>query len=186
MERDCLREQAMDNYIKMDPRMWTGPRQSPVAGSYEHGNGLQVPKTAINLLTSWMILQLLKDYPLRHWPVKTSLLPYYLETSYNKHVQNILQYHINIYKPPQKNLWLSIFQHSFTQSPTGFHLNSLIYLQNWFYLKNNYRISRTIRCNFFPEKCDLKSTCVLYAKGKYLFPNLRVSLHLLYDIFIVR
>ena len=25
---------------------------------------------------------------------------------------------------------------------------------------------------FFPEKCDLKSTCILYAEGKYLFPNL--------------
>ena len=36
-----------------------------------------------------------------------------------------------------------------------------------------YRISRTIRRTFFsPEKCDLNSTCVLYAEGKYLFPNL--------------
>ena len=32
-----------------------------------------------------------------------------------------------------------------------------------------YRISRTIRRTFFPEKGDLKSTCVLYAEGKYLF-----------------
>ena len=38
--------------------------------------------------------------------------------------------------------------------------------------QNSYRISRTIRRTFFPKKCDLKSTCVLYAKGKYLFPNL--------------
>ena len=30
-----------------------------------------------------------------------------------------------------------------------------------------YRISRTIRCTFFPEKCDLNSTCVLYAESKY-------------------
>jgi hypothetical protein len=30
-----------------------------------------------------------------------------------------------------------------------------------------YRISRPIRCNFFPEKCDLNSTCVLCTKGKY-------------------
>ena len=36
----------------------------------------------------------------------------------------------------------------------------------------NYRISQTIRRTFVPEKCDLKSTCVLYTKGKYLFPNL--------------
>ena len=38
--------------------------------------------------------------------------------------------------------------------------------------QNNYCISQTIRRTFFPEKCDLKSTCVLYAEGKYLFPNL--------------
>ena len=49
-----------------------------------------------------------------------------------------------------------------------------------------YRISQTIRRTFFPEKCDLNSTCVLYAEGKYLFPNLWMSLHLLYDIFIMR
>ena len=42
------------------------------------------------------------------------------------------------------------------------------------------------KTHFFPEKCDLKSTCVLYAEGKYLFPNLGMSLHLLYNIFIVR
>ena len=53
-------------------------------------------------------------------------------------------------------------------------------------LRRKYRISRTIRCTFFTEKCDLKSTCILYAECKYLFPNLWVSLHLLYDIFIVR
>ena len=32
-----------------------------------------------------------------------------------------------------------------------------------------YCISRLIRCTFFPEKCDLNSTCVLCAKGKYYF-----------------
>ena len=43
------------------------------------------------------------------------------------------------------------------------------------------------KTHFFPpEKCDLNLTCVLYAEGKYLFPNLWISLHLLYDIFIVR
>jgi hypothetical protein len=26
-----------------------------------------------------------------------------------------------------------------------------------------------------PEKCDLNSKCVLYAEGKYLFPNLSIS-----------
>jgi hypothetical protein len=28
------------------------------------------------------------------------------------------------------------------------------------------------KTHFFPEKCDLNSNCVLYAEGKYLFPNL--------------
>ena len=32
-----------------------------------------------------------------------------------------------------------------------------------------YHISRPIRCTFFPEKCDLNSTCVLCAEGKYYF-----------------
>jgi hypothetical protein len=33
----------------------------------------------------------------------------------------------------------------------------------------NYHISRPKRCTFFPEKCDLNSTCVLCAEGKYYF-----------------
>ena len=59
--------------------------------------------------------------------------------------------------------------------PSGYHMEDTankykILLEN---LKGrDYRISRTIRRTFFPEKCDLKSTCVLYAEGKYLFPNL--------------
>jgi len=32
-----------------------------------------------------------------------------------------------------------------------------------------YRISRPIRRTFFPEKCDLNSTCVLCAEHKYYF-----------------
>jgi hypothetical protein len=28
------------------------------------------------------------------------------------------------------------------------------------------------KTHFFPQKCDLNSNCVLYAEGKYLFPNL--------------
>jgi len=32
-----------------------------------------------------------------------------------------------------------------------------------------YCISWPIRCTFFPEKCDLNTTCVLCAKGKYNF-----------------
>jgi hypothetical protein len=36
-------------------------------------------------------------------------------------------------------------------------------------LYNVYHISRPIRRTFFPEKCDLNSTCALCAKGKYCF-----------------
>ena len=32
-----------------------------------------------------------------------------------------------------------------------------------------YSISRPIKRTFFPEKCDLNSTCVLCAEGKYHF-----------------
>jgi len=32
-----------------------------------------------------------------------------------------------------------------------------------------YRISWPIRRAFFPEKCDLNLTCVLWAEGKYYF-----------------
>jgi len=34
---------------------------------------------------------------------------------------------------------------------------------------HNYRVSRPIRRTFFPEKCDLNSTWVLCAEGKYYF-----------------
>jgi len=40
-------------------------------------------------------------------------------------------------------------------------------MSDW--LSNTYRISQPIRRTFFPEKCDLKSTCVLCAEGKYYF-----------------
>ena len=62
----------------------------------------------------------------------------------------------------------------------------LHFVQVLFFQVLMYRTSRTIRHTFFPEKCDLNSTCVLYVEGKYLFPNLWMSVHLLYDIFIVR
>jgi hypothetical protein len=35
--------------------------------------------------------------------------------------------------------------------------------------RGTYRISLPIRRIFSPEKCDLNSTCVLCAKGKYYF-----------------
>jgi hypothetical protein len=41
-----------------------------------------------------------------------------------------------------------------------------------------YRISQPIRRTFSPEKCDLNSTCVLCAEGKYYFQtyNTRTSI----------
>ena len=36
-------------------------------------------------------------------------------------------------------------------------------------LDHMYRISRPIRRTFFPEKCDLNSTCFFCAEGKYYF-----------------
>jgi len=37
------------------------------------------------------------------------------------------------------------------------------------YEPDKYHISRPIRRTFSPEKCDLNSTCILCAKGKYYF-----------------
>jgi len=34
---------------------------------------------------------------------------------------------------------------------------------------SKYRISRSIRHTFFPQKCDINSTCILCAEGKYYF-----------------
>ena len=48
-----------------------------------------------------------------------------------------------------------------------------------------YCISRPIRHTFFPEKCDLNSTCVLCAEGK-IISKLIIPVHLLHNIFIVR
>jgi hypothetical protein len=45
--------------------------------------------------------------------------------------------------------------------------------------KSKYCISRPIRHTFSPKKCDLNWNCILYAEGKYLFPNLQIPVHLL-------
>jgi hypothetical protein len=48
-----------------------------------------------------------------------------------------------------------------------------------------YRISRPIRCTFFPEICDLNSTCVLWAEVTFISKliNTRTSIiqHLYHD-----
>jgi len=36
-------------------------------------------------------------------------------------------------------------------------------------IKAKYRIYQPIRRTFFPKKCDLNSTCILCAEGKYYF-----------------
>ena len=48
----------------------------------------------------------------------------------------------------------------------------------------NYRISRLIRRTFFPEKCDLNSTCVLCAEGKYYFQTYKY-LYIYYITFLL-
>ena len=45
----------------------------------------------------------------------------------------------------------------------------LDFLLWWFCEIRMYRISQPIKRAFFPEKCDLNSTCVLCAEGKYYF-----------------
>ena len=49
--------------------------------------------------------------------------------------------------------------------------------------QSNYRISRPVRRNFLLEKCDLNSTCVLCAEGKYYFQTykLKYSHHLFFS-----
>jgi len=49
-----------------------------------------------------------------------------------------------------------------------------------------YRISWPIRHIFFPEKCDLNSTCFLCTEGKYYFqtykyPYIYYTIYLLWD-----
>ena len=51
------------------------------------------------------------------------------------------------------------------------------YFNTKFIIKRNAKLNipyfLDYKTHFFsPQKCDLKSTCVLYAEGKYLFPNL--------------
>ena len=71
-------------------------------------------------------------------------------------------------------------QHTYTYKHNNNLLLSLKYLcprdvtaHIWFYVIYYYLpYFLDHKTHFFPEKCDLNSTCVLYAEGKYLFPNL--------------
>ena len=52
--------------------------------------------------------------------------------------------------------------------------------------RGTYCISRPIRRTFFPKKCGLNSTCVLYTEGKYYFqtykyPYIYYTTSLLWD-----
>ena len=83
-------------------------------------------------------------------------------------------------KNKYKNIWNSVFRFSsFRTYMTLRCLAKVIHIEMVMDSLNlssvmhiYYHISRTIRRTFFPKKCDLKSTCILYAEGKYLFPNL--------------
>ena len=44
------------------------------------------------------------------------------------------------------------------------------------HLTRNYRISRPIRRNFFPKKCDLNSICVLCTENKYYSKLINTSI----------
>jgi len=46
------------------------------------------------------------------------------------------------------------------------------------YFSVSYRISWPIRRTFSPEKCDLNSTCVLCAEGKYYFQTYNTRTHI--------
>jgi hypothetical protein len=51
---------------------------------------------------------------------------------------------------------------------------TLIFIKVTGYLKCGYKLPYFLayKTHFFPEKCNLNSNCILYAEGKYLFPNL--------------
>jgi hypothetical protein len=53
---------------------------------------------------------------------------------------------------------------SISNLPTRLHL----------LVQSTYRISRPVRRAFSPEKCDLNSTCVLCAEGKYYFQTYNI------------
>ena len=48
------------------------------------------------------------------------------------------------------------------------HIHTHIHIYRYMCV-SMYRISRPIRRTFSPEKCDVNSTCVLCAEGKYYF-----------------
>ena len=68
--------------------------------------------------------------------------------------QNYFQFHESHYKYEKGTFGNAYFQVNIQEISTEF---------------GRYRISRPIRRTFFPEKCDLNSTRVLCAEGRYYF-----------------
>ena len=68
-------------------------------------------------------------------------------------------------------LWPSIHFPLFIWTLNSFSLVFLLQFQTLDFSYLNCRIFRPVRRTFFPEKCDLNSTCVLCAEGKYYFQN---------------
>jgi len=69
-------------------------------------------------------------------------------------------------------LWCTQWQVSWHYTGSSYLIwcpTPLFFVQLYMSQSANYRISRSIRRSFFPEKYDLNSTCVLCAKDKYYF-----------------
>ena len=64
--------------------------------------------------------------------------------------------------------WWTCILHKNILSYTNFALR-LWHITNQRKIAAIYRISQPIRRPFFSEKCDLNSTCILSAEGKYYF-----------------
>jgi len=95
--------------------------------------------TCYPLLSNQAIICLLHTPSVTCLPV-SNYMEHYPSLSLTQLVHVVLQFQISI----SQNSW-NLFPHG------------------------SYRISRPIRSTFFPEKCDLNSTCVLCTKGKYYF-----------------
>jgi hypothetical protein len=103
--------------------------------------------------------------------------------SYAKCCSNNVLYRTTITEAVEHSIYVNIISVSISR-----RLNLIWYRRKFvhFQIRNCkqqsntvYRISRPIRHTLFPKKCDLNLNCVLYAEGKYLFPNLQIPVHLL-------
>ena len=84
-----------------------------------------------------------------------------MEMGQNSWTRFSCQNYLQIYDC-QSDVW------KLTTLHTRYHLSSNYIKYKEFFI-NVYHISRPIRRSFFAKKCDLISTCVLWAEGKYYF-----------------